>query len=193
MWFYHFAFSISPGVPAGNVARSMKAKDGIIALVLVAVLSTGAYLWFSPAGVRWAPDIRVRTTERRELDLTALRGRPVLVTFWATTCPGCLKEIPGLSRLYRDLNPKGLEVIGVSMYYDPPNRVEQMISKRHIPYPVVNDINQRVAKAFGMQRMITPTSFLIAPSGRIILHRTGPLDLHRLRAEIERILEKRNG
>ncbi|MEJ2761765.1 MAG: TlpA disulfide reductase family protein [Gammaproteobacteria bacterium] len=170
----------------------MRARDGIIAVVLAAVLGTAAYLWFSPPRVRWAPDIRVHTTERHQLDLAALRGRPVLVTFWATTCPSCLEEIPGLSRLYRDLNPKGLEVIGVSMYYDPPNRVEQMISKRHIPYPVVNDINQRVARAFGMRRMVTPTSFLIAPSGRIVLHRVGLLDLHRLRSEIERMIEKRS-
>lgn len=170
----------------------MRARDAIIAVVLVAVLGTAAYVCFSPSNVRWAPDIRVRTNERRQLDLAALRGRPVLVTFWATTCPSCLEEIPGLSRLYQDLNPKGLEVIAVSMYYDPPNRVERMISERHIPYPVVNDINQRVARAFGMRRMITPTSFLIAPSGRIVLHRVGELDLHKLRAEIERMLDKRS-
>jgi peroxiredoxin len=161
-------------------------------MVLVAVLGTAAYLWLAPHPARWAPDIRLRTTARRQLDLAALRGRPVLVTFWATTCPSCLEEIPGLSRLYRDLNPKGLEVIGVSMYYDPPNRVEQMISRRHIPYPVVNDINQRVARAFGMRRMITPTSYLIAPSGRIVLRRVGSLDLDKLRGEIERMLEKRS-
>jgi peroxiredoxin len=170
----------------------MRARDAIVAAVLVAVLSAAAYGWFSPGLVRWAPDIRMRTTERHQLDLAALRGRPVLVTFWATTCPGCIQEIPGLSRLYRDLNPKGLEVIGVSMYYDPPNRVEQMISQRQIPYPVVTDIGQRVAKAFGMRRMVTPTSFLIAPSGRIVLHRVGLLDLHTVRVEIERMLEQRS-
>ncbi|MEJ2346185.1 MAG: TlpA disulfide reductase family protein [Gammaproteobacteria bacterium] len=170
----------------------MRAKTGIIAVVLVAVLSTAAYLWFSSTRMRWAPDIRMRTTARHQLDLAALRGRPVLVNFWATTCPSCIQEIPGLSRLYRDLNPRGLEVIGVSVYYDPPNRVEEMVAKRHIPYPVVTDISQRVARAFGMRRMVTPTSFLIAPSGRIVLHRVGLLDLHKLRDEIERMLDKRS-
>jgi thiol-disulfide isomerase/thioredoxin len=49
-----------------------------------------------------------------------------LVTFWATTCPSCIEEIPHLIDLYRELNPKGLEIIGVAMAYDPPEQVRAM-------------------------------------------------------------------
>jgi peroxiredoxin len=168
----------------------MKIKDGIIAFAALVILGTLGYVWLSPTGVQQAPDIKLTAMDSRELQLSELRGRPVLVTFWATTCPSCVQEIPHLAQLYRDLNPKGLEIIGVSMYYDPPSQVAEMIKRRNIPYPVVNDVQQKVVRAFRMQRMVTPTSYLIAPDGRIVLQKTGFLDMDKLRHQIEKMLAK---
>ena len=72
----------------------MKTKDlifGLFALILIGAL---AYVWLSPQGLKEAPALSVRSLDGNEVDLMSLRGRPVLVTFWATSCTGCVKDPP---------------------------------------------------------------------------------------------------
>jgi thiol-disulfide isomerase/thioredoxin len=111
----------------------------------------------------------------------------VLVTFWATTCPSCIEEMPHLIELYRELNPKGLEIIGVAMVYDPPAQVRAMAEQRQIPYPIVLDSEERIAREFDNVR-VTPTTVLISPEGRIVHYRLGFLDMPKLRDTIEAML-----
>ena len=118
-----------------------------------------------------------------------MRGRPVLVNFWATTCPGCVKEIPHLAELYRALAPDGLEIIGVAMAYDPPNLVIELSKARRIPYPIALDIKGEAARAFGDVR-VTPSSFLIGPDGRIMHRKIGELDMDKLRSLLEDMLAR---
>ena len=96
--------------------------------------------------------------------------------------------MPHLIELYRELHPRGLEVIGVSMYYDPPIQVVEMIKRRNIPYPVVMDLDRKILTAFGMQTPLTPTTFLISPDGRIVLQKSGIIDMQHLRRDIENML-----
>jgi peroxiredoxin len=151
-------------------------------LVLLAIAAAGYYR-FMPPRLAHAPDIGLLSIDGEELRLTAYRGRPVLVTFWSTTCPSCVREIPHLTELYRDLAPQGLEIIGIATAYDPPNRVLEMRQSHNIPYPVALDIHADAAHAFGDVR-VTPTSFLIAPDGRVVQSKIGRLDITRLRREI---------
>lgn len=168
----------------------MRLKDGITAALALGILAVLGIVWLSPTGTKQAPELTVTTTQSQEIRLADLRGRPVLVTFWATTCTSCVKEIPHLIDLYRELGPKGLEIIGVSMYYDPPIQVVEMIKRRGIPYPIVADVQKKVLRAFALERAITPTTFLIAPDGRIVLQKTGLLDMEHLRAQIRSMLER---
>lgn len=125
------------------------------------------------------------------MSLQALQrqGKPVLVTFWATSCPGCIKEMPHLIEMYHDLGPKGLEIIGVAMAYDPPNRVMRMREEKNIPYPIVLDIDSRIAHAFG-EIKLTPTHFLINPDGRIVHHKIGELNMEKVRTRIQTMLNQ---
>lgn len=161
----------------------MKAKDIGIAAFALALVGLLAYLWMSPGGLKQAPELSFTTLDGRQVSLADLRGRPVLVTFWATTCPGCMEEMPHLIDLYRELNPRGLEIIGVAMAYDPPNQVLTVVNQRQVPYPITLDIESKAAMAFGDVRL-TPSSFLIAPDGRIVLQKIGELDMQRVRREI---------
>ena len=99
-----------------------------------------------------------------------------------------MKEMPQLIDLYHELSPLGLKVIGIAMYYDPPNRVLAIQKSRSIPYTIALDIDAHAARAFGDVEL-TPTTFLIAPDGRIVYRETGRMDMDRLRNAILALLK----
>ena len=165
----------------------MKTRARLIALLAVGVLGGLGYHWQASQALHNSPDISLLTVDGATLPLGSLRGRPLLVTFWATTCVSCIREIPHLAELYRELSPRGLEIIGIAMHHDPPNQVLAMRQARNIPYPIALDLEAAAAHAFGNVR-VTPTSFLIAPDGRIVYRRTGSLDTARLRRDILALL-----
>ena len=167
----------------------MKIRETLITLFAAALLGTLVWIWLAPAGPRHSPDITLLTIDGEELSLAGLRGKPILLTFWATTCPGCLKEMPHLIELYEELSPQGLEIIAIAMSHDKPSHVLSMRKSRNIPYTVALDIDGRAAQAFGNVRL-TPTSFLVAPDGRIVLHRTGEMDMPKLRKNILNMLQQ---
>ena len=162
-------------------------KETVIAGIVLAVVLISAAVWFMPAGLREAPPLVGQTLDGRTLTLEQFRGKPVLVTFWATTCPSCVEEMPHLVELYREMNPKGLEIIGVAMAYDPPEQVRAMAKQRQIPYPIVLDSQERIAREFDNVRL-TPTTVLISPQGRIAHYRLGLLDMPKLRETIQEML-----
>ena len=131
------------------------------------------------------PPVSISTIDGRSFDSTAVAGRPVLVTFWSTTCVVCLKEMPDLEALYHRLSPRGFEIIAVSMPWDPPDAVVRLARDRALPYPVALDVNGTVARAFG-DVSTTPTHFLVGPGGEVAYRGTGALDFaaldHRLQS-----------
>ena len=131
-----------------------------------------------------APDETFTTITGKKITLKALRGKPVIVTFWATDCPACIKEIPDLIDLYKQYHKQGLEIIAVAMYYDPPNHVVTMTEDRQLPYHVALDLQAEHAHAFGEVQLI-PSTFLIGPDGLIDLKITGAFDPAEMKTRIE--------
>ena len=167
----------------------MKPRGMLAGVMTVVLVATLGYFWLAPAGLKSRPDITVVTVDGEELALANLRGKPLLVTFWATSCHLCVREIPHLIQLYKELSPRGLEIIAIAMYHDPPNRVLAMRKARGIPYTIALDIHADAARAFGNVRL-TPSSFLIAPDGRIVYRKTGEMNMDLLRQDILSLLEK---
>lgn len=161
----------------------MKRRGKLLSLLALTLLGTLTYLWLAPASLKTSPDIDLVTIDGEQLHLASLRGNPLLVIFWATTCPGCIREVPHLIDLYDELSPRGLEIIAIAMAYDPPNQVLAMRNARNIPYYVALDIHAEAARAFGDVRL-TPTAFLIAPDGRIVQRKTGEMNPAKLRQKI---------
>jgi peroxiredoxin len=161
-------------------------RKGIVALGLAAVLAAGVALFRMQAPAQ-APALTLYALDGRAVHLAELRGKPLLITFWATTCPACVKEIPHLSALYQELKPRGLEIIGIAMAYDPPHYVLRMTRQHRIPYPIVLDPLGEAAKAFG-DVQLTPSSFLVSPQGRIIQRRLGAWDMEALRETLLTLL-----
>ena len=145
----------------------MKLKEITAALFILLLAGAAAFLWLSPSGFQQAPSVTVTTLEGKQVSLASLQGRPVLVTFWATTCPGCVKEMPHMVDLYRELGPQGLEIVAIAMSYDPPEQVRELVRQKQLPYTIALDTDGSVAKAFGNVKL-TPTNFLLDPQGHIV-------------------------
>ncbi|UCE89832.1 MAG: TlpA family protein disulfide reductase [Pseudomonadota bacterium] len=159
----------------------------VVIAAVIAAAGIALFTWHRPMRVQPAPDVTFRLTDGRAITLTDLRGRPVLVTFWASTCRECIREMPQMVRLYEELAPKGLEVIGVVIYYDRPDAALAVAKRQRLPYPVAIDIQAEVSRAFGNVQM-TPTTFLVNPQGSIVRQRTGTLNFAALRREITAML-----
>ncbi|HPE60732.1 MAG TPA: TlpA disulfide reductase family protein [Thiolinea sp.] len=164
-------------------------KLDIKALLVLAVLAgvLGFFL-FSPAGSQSAPELKAQTIDGRPIDTAEIKGKPYMVVFWATDCPGCVKEIPHLVELYDEMNPKGLEIIGVAMPHDEVSAIKTMRSQRDMRWDLVFDETGAISKEFGGVK-VTPTSFLIGPDGRIALQKMGELDMADLKKRILGMLE----
>lgn len=160
----------------------MKLKEIALGLFIILLLGGAGYLWLTPSGMQEAPAINVTTLDGQSVALSSLEGRPVLVTFWATTCPGCVKEMPHLIDLHRELGPRGFEIVAIAMAYDPPEQVRELARQKQLPYTVAID-DGSAAVAFGDVKL-TPTSFLIDPQGHIVQQKLGEMDMEQLRIRI---------
>lgn len=134
------------------------------------------------------PDISLSIIDGREIKLSALQGKPLLITFWATTCSTCVKEIPNLIKFYNDLEDDEIEIVAIAMPYDPPNLVVALSEEHSIPYPVALDINGNAVKAFG-DIQVTPTSFLIDPAGNVVDKSYGEIDIETLKQKLKILLQ----
>lgn len=135
-----------------------------------------------------APDVTFTTITGKKIALKDLLGKPVIVTFWATDCPACIKEIPDLIDLYKQYHKQGLEIIAVAMYYDPPNHVVTLTENQQLPYNVALDLKAEHAHAFGGVQLI-PSTFLIGTDGLIALKKTGAFDPAEMKTRIETLLK----
>lgn len=159
----------------------------VLSLLLVVVLVAVAAI--NRGSTRVVPETTFSTITGKKIALHDLRGRPVIVTFWATDCASCIREIPHLVELYQQYHAKGLEIIAVAMAYDPPNHVIDMSKAQQLPYPVALDMQSENAHAFG-DVSLTPTTFLIAPDGSIALQKTGLFELNDMKAQLSLILNR---
>lgn len=157
----------------------------IVLLLVLAGLVIASWFWLRPAQA--APNVELLQITGERTQLAGLRGKPTLLNFWATDCVVCLAEQPGWVELYEELAPRGLNLVGVAMPYDPPNRVVEWTEAKQLPYPIALDLDGEVAMAFGPVR-VTPTTVLIDAEGNIRWIRLGRLDMAKLRQELISLL-----
>lgn len=166
-----------------STINPMKKKYPLLVLLLLLLISIGC-----SKTITSVPDVTFTTLTGQKIALKDLRGRPIIVTFWATDCPACINEIPALIALYNQYHASGLEMIAVAMYYDPPNHVVDMTKAKQLPYPVALDLTSEFSQAFG-GIMFTPSTFLIAPGGSVVKKEIGLFDLANMKTTIESLLK----
>lgn len=154
----------------------------LAALAVIAALAAAAF--FSLYAKASAPNVAFTDLTGQKLTMKDLRGKVVMVNFWATSCVTCIKEMPAFIETYKKYNDKGFDLIAVAMNYDPPNYVLNYAKTRQLPFRVALDTKGELAKAFG-DVQLTPTTFVIDKSGNIIKRYVGEPEL----VELHKLLE----
>jgi thiol-disulfide isomerase/thioredoxin len=160
----------------------------LAAVVLVVVALIAAYTALFGKS-KAAPEVTFKTLSGEHLTTQQLRGKVVLVNFWATSCVTCVKEMPMLVETHQKYAPQGYETIAVAMNYDRPDFVLNFAQTRGLPFKVAYDVDNSVAPAFFDTR-VTPTTFLIDKQGRIIKRYVGEPPKLELHALIEKYLRR---
>jgi peroxiredoxin len=132
-----------------------------------------------------APAVSFRTLNGEQIALESLRGKVVMVNFWATSCSTCVQEMPEMIETYKKYSDRGLEFIAVAMSYDPPNYVLNYAESRQLPFKVALDTDGQAAKSFGDVKL-TPTTFVIGKDGTILKRYVGIPEF----ASMHQLLEK---
>jgi thiol-disulfide isomerase/thioredoxin len=130
------------------------------------------YFWFRPPA--WVSEehlpvdnFSVTTTDNRVIALSDLRGKVVIVSFWATWCPYCRHEMPAIQSFYRDWHNKGVEILALSIE-DDPALVAQFMRQEAYSFPAAI-ADATTQQAFGKIDKV-PMSFIIDKQG-VIRHK----------------------
>ena len=135
------------------------------------------------------PPVTFAMLDGGAVPLSSLKGKVVLVNFWATWCPPCRAEMPGFEREYAKRHADGFTVVGVSMDQAPPSVVASFVRDHGITYPVALGTPDVVAGFGGIDAF--PTSFLIDRRGRVRYTVEGIFAPLTLRAAVDRLLAER--
>lgn len=136
-----------------------------------------------------APEVTFVSLQGERIAARDLAGKVVIVKFWATDCPVCVKEMPDMARTYVRYRDRGLEFIAVAMQHDPPNYVIRYAEANRLPFKVALDPMRELAKAYGDVKL-TPTTFVIDKRGNIVSRTQGETDLAKFTALLEEKLKE---
>ena len=123
-----------------------------------------------------APDVKLESE---------LRGKVVLVSFWATYCASCVHEMPKLVETHKKFATRGFDTLAVAVHQDDRTRVAQFA--KALPFNVIFDSSGELARQFGNVR-VTPSSFVIDRRGRVLARYVGQPDWSELHGVVERAL-----
>ena len=151
---------------------------------LLEVLALGGY---APGDT--APPFEAFTLDGRSVTLSELKGRVVVVAFWATWCPPCKEELPVFDRIQRARGPRGLTVVGINVR-ERARTVRPYAQALALTFPILLDLDGDIAKQYGVVGL--PTTFLIGRNGAPVGRAIGPRvwDSEPARAILEALLEQ---
>jgi peroxiredoxin len=156
-------------------------------MAIVAILGVVLFFGLSLLKKEAAPAVTFKTLNGEQITTESLRGKVVLVNFWATSCGSCIAEMPQMVETYNQYREQGLEFVAVAMSYDPPSYVQNYTETRQLPFKVALDTDGANAKAFG-DVQLTPTTFVIDKQGNILKRYVGIPEVAAFRQLIEKAL-----
>lgn len=139
-----------------------------------------------PEGSRAAaPEFALKDANDKDVKLSDLKGKVVLVNFWATWCEGCQVEIPWFVEFQKKYETQGLAVIGISMDDDGWKSVKPWIREKKVNYSIVIG-NEALAKQYGLEGM--PLTALVDRNGKIADVHSGVVDKVGTEEKIRKLL-----
>ncbi len=132
-----------------------------------------------------APDFHATTVDGAEVAMTNLKGKVVLLHFWASWCVPCQRELPKLERLHREFAGAGLAVVGVNVGEDP-SALRKFLGQTPLSYPIV-PVDDSAELAAKLSVNSFPTMVLIDREGNIASYEVGERDETLLRADLEKL------
>lgn len=159
-------------------------NKSLLPIIIIALL---VFLGLQLNNKPFAPDVTFTTIEGKKISMAALKGKIVLVNFWATDCSGCIKEMPQLMTTYNEYRNKGFEIIAVAMPYDPPAQVLNYATQKALPFPVMHDGLAEMTRKFGGINL-TPTAFIYDKQGHLVRRTIGDLDFNALQQLLQKEL-----
>ena len=170
------------------LAPSSPIKFRIFSVIAGAALIALCILFYqSLSNKAVVPDVTFVNLKGEKISAQSLRGKVVMVNFWATSCTTCVAEMPRMIETYNKYHTQGLEFVAVAMSYDPPNYVLNYTETRQLPFNVALDIDGALAKAFGEVKL-TPTTYIIDKQGNILKRYVGEPSFTELHALLEKAL-----
>jgi cytochrome c biogenesis protein CcmG, thiol:disulfide interchange protein DsbE len=134
-----------------------------------------------------APDFTLEALDGAQVSVSQYRGQVVLVNYWATWCPPCVRETPSLVRVYEQYKDQGFVILGINTtYQDDHAKVAQFAKDNEIRYPVLLETDPATTAAYGSR--LLPTSYLIDRNGKIVYTRVGQVDEQNLSERVEALL-----
>jgi len=117
-----------------------------------------------------APDFSLPTPEGTTVSLSDYRGKYVVLDFWASWCPDCIKDVPNIKRLYDVYHERGIEFIGVS-FDDSKEKWTSALEKYGIKYTQVSELKKwkstEISAAYNIKWI--PSLYLIDPKGKVVI------------------------
>jgi cytochrome c biogenesis protein CcmG, thiol:disulfide interchange protein DsbE len=158
-------------------AKTLKHKIlGPIALVFAAAV---LYVFAAPSYRQGEPSLAGRKAKDFDMQiqgashLSDLRGKVVVLNFWASWCPPCLEETQSLNTLQREIAPKGGVVLGISVDEDN-SAYQKFLVDNHVVFPTYRDASKKTAADYGTS--MYPETYLIDRQGRLARKIVGPQD-----------------
>jgi thiol-disulfide isomerase/thioredoxin len=137
------------------------------------------------------PSITIMDTDREVFPPESLKGKVVVVNFWATWCPPCKHEIPAFNQVYTEYKDRGVVFLGIVQDYNiSSSDLLNFASDHEMTYPIITIDGQQgdeIARNFGQPANI-PTTFVYDKTGARRMNNTGALEADELRAILERLL-----
>ncbi|PZO28790.1 MAG: TlpA family protein disulfide reductase [Betaproteobacteria bacterium] len=164
-------------------------KNKLIPIVTaVLALAIGLYFGLKPQS---GPDYPLSgytfdTPQGGSLDLGALKGKEVVLNFWATWCPPCVEEMPELDELYPQLQAQNVELIGIAI--DSAGNVQQFLQKTPVNYPIVlaGMTGTELGKALGNQQGGLPFTVILDENGNELLREAGRIQMSTITNALQR-------
>ena len=140
----------------------------MLVITLASVLTPGLVMaGCSPSSAQVgepAPDFELQNLDGQTVSLGNLRGKPVLINFWKTTCPSCVSEMPYIQEIYEEWSDQGLLVLAINIG-EGSSKVEEFMQGNNLSFTVLLDTRQDIAYKYNFRYI--PTTFFIDKDGII--------------------------